>query len=208
MNEPVKKTPAKPANTAKTPKTLVPRTAPKAAPPAAAPQAEAAPPLAKDTPATAQAAAALATAPAAPPAAAPAAKKPRAPRKPTAVEATVAKHQKVLADALSKAQAINYDQPKVMKQAAPKTRKTAKAEKAPKAKKIKLVRDSFTMPKTEYVAIDALKARAARLGRPAKKSEMLRAGVQALTAMTDAQFLACVSAVPAIKTGRPAKPKA
>lgn len=94
--------------------------------------------------------------------------------------------------------------------AAPKpadTKRAAAAVGQDKAKKIKLVRDSFTMPKTEYAAIDALKARAARLGRPAKKSEMLRAGVQALTAMTDAQFLACVSGLPAIKTGRPAKEK-
>ncbi|MHB1122075.1 MAG: hypothetical protein ACYC0T_05055 [Ramlibacter sp.] len=72
---------------------------------------------------------------------------------------------------------------------------------------MKLVRDSFTMPKSEYGAIDALKARAARLGRPSKKSEMLRAGVQALAALPDAQLLACLSGLPAIKTGRPAKVK-
>jgi hypothetical protein len=81
----------------------------------------------------------------------------------------------------------------------------AKAPKADKAKKPKLVRDSFTIPKNEYAVLEELKLRAAKLGRPAKKSEVLRAGVQALAAMGDAAFLATVGAVPAIKTGRPAK---
>ena len=38
-----------------------------------------------------------------------------------------------------------------------------------------------------------------------KKSEVLRAGIKALAGMTDASFLATLSAVPAVKTGRPAK---
>jgi hypothetical protein len=54
--------------------------------------------------------------------------------------------------------------------------------------------------------LDQLKLRAAKLGRPAKKSEVLRAGVQALAGMGDAAFLAAVGGVPALKTGRPAKP--
>ena len=81
----------------------------------------------------------------------------------------------------------------------------APAAKAATAKKPKLVRDSFTIPKNEYAVIELLKQRAARLGRPAKKSELLRAGVKALEAMTDAAFLGCISSVPSIKTGRPAK---
>jgi hypothetical protein len=79
------------------------------------------------------------------------------------------------------------------------------AEKADKARKPKLVRDSFTIPKTEYAVLEQLKLRAAKLGRPAKKSEVLRAGVMALAAMGDAAFLASVTGVPAVKTGRPAK---
>jgi hypothetical protein len=34
---------------------------------------------------------------------------------------------------------------------------------------------------------------------------VLRAGVMALAAMGDAAFLACLTGVPAVKTGRPAK---
>jgi len=89
------------------------------------------------------------------------------------------------------------------KKAAPA--KAAKPAKAEKPKKPKLVRDSFTIPKTEYGVLEILKARAARLGRPVKKSEVLRAGVKALEAMADPAFLACLGTVPAIKTGRPAK---
>ena len=75
--------------------------------------------------------------------------------------------------------------------------------KAEKVKKPKLVRDSFTIPKGEYVVLDALKARAAKLAQPAKKSELLRAGIKALAAMNDAALKAALQAVPAIKTGRP-----
>lgn len=84
--------------------------------------------------------------------------------------------------------------------ATPKTLKTAKPE---KPKKPKLVRDSFTIPKAEYLVLDELKQRAARLAHPVKKSELLRAGIKALAQLADAGFLAAVQAVPAIKTGRP-----
>ena len=69
--------------------------------------------------------------------------------------------------------------------------------------KPKLVRDSFTMPKAEYAVIESLKQRAAKLDQSAKKSEMLRAGIKALSAMTDANLLAALLAIPTIKTGRP-----
>ena len=93
--------------------------------------------------------------------------------------------------------------PKAAKPAAPAAAKST--DKADKARKAKLVRDSFTIPKNEYAALDALKLRAAKLGRPAKKSEVLRAGVMALAGMGDAAFLASLTGVPAVKTGRPAK---
>ena len=75
-------------------------------------------------------------------------------------------------------------------------------EKTPK--KHKLVRDSFTIPKAEYTVLDDLKQRSARLMHSAKKSELLRAGVKALAAMSDTEFLHALKQVPAIKTGRPA----
>lgn len=84
-----------------------------------------------------------------------------------------------------------------------KASKPGKPVKIEKPKKPKLIRDSFTIPKAEYELLDVLKARAIRLKRPAKKSELLRAGVKLLVGLTDAAFLTAMQAVPALKTGRP-----
>jgi hypothetical protein len=77
--------------------------------------------------------------------------------------------------------------------------------KVPKAPKLKMERDSFTMPKTEYAQFAVLKDRLVKLGQPAKKSELLRAGIMQLAAMTDAALKAAMAKVPTIKTGRPNK---
>jgi hypothetical protein len=77
--------------------------------------------------------------------------------------------------------------------------------KATKAPKLKMERDSFTMPKTEYAQFSVLKDRLVKLGQPAKKSELLRAGIMQLAAMTDAALKAAMTKVPTIKTGRPNK---
>lgn len=88
--------------------------------------------------------------------------------------------------------------------AAPPVLPVLPAASLPLAKpKHKLVRDSFTIPKTEYIVLENLKLRAANLKRPTKKSEVLRAGVAVLQAMGDKAFLAALNAVPSLKTGRP-----
>ncbi len=81
------------------------------------------------------------------------------------------------------------------------------AAKASKAKKPKMVRDSFTIPKPEYDVLDVLKLRAAKLGNPVKKTELIRAGVKAIAALLDAALKQALLAVPSLKTGRPAKAK-
>ena len=86
-----------------------------------------------------------------------------------------------------------------------KAAKALTSSKPSKPKKDKLVRDSFTIPKSEYLVIGALKQRAAKLGSPAKKSELIRAGFKALAAMADMAFATALGNVPAIKTGRPSK---
>ena len=80
-----------------------------------------------------------------------------------------------------------------------------KMAKPVKEKKPKLVRDSFTIPKAEYSVLADLKQRAGKLGSSVKKSELLRAGIKALAAMADSALVAALKAVPAVKTGRPAK---
>ncbi len=114
----------------------------------------------------------------------------------------------VAAKAAAPKAAVRKAAPKPAAKAAPVAAKPApapKPAKAEKPKKPKLVRDSFTIPKAEYTVLDDLKQRAAKLGAPAKKSEVLRAGIKALAQMSDVAFQSAMAAVPAIKTGRPGK---
>jgi len=192
---------AKPVAAAKPPKKLIPRTAPKIEPTLDPILAEAAPVTVPE----------VATQPAVAPVAAPApavsataaaTAKARRVRKPTKEDETVARHQKVLAEALVMAQAINYDQPKVMRQAPAKGKKVVKPV---KGKKIKLVRDSYAMPENEYAQIGELKKRLATMSVDVKKSELLRAGVAVMAALNDAELKRVMARVERIKTGRPAK---
>jgi hypothetical protein len=94
-------------------------------------------------------------------------------------------------------------------EAAPKAATVAKEKAAPKAKpapkKEKVVRDSFTMPKSDYAKIAALKQKCLDAGMSVKKSEVLRAGLLLLEGATSQRLLAAISAVETVKTGRPSK---
>ncbi len=80
-----------------------------------------------------------------------------------------------------------------------------KVVKKAKVEKVKMERDSFTMPKDEYAQITLMKARLASMGQPAKKSELLRAGIKLLAAMSDNTLKTTLAKIPVIKTGRPNK---
>jgi hypothetical protein len=77
--------------------------------------------------------------------------------------------------------------------------------KAKRAKKDKVVRDSFTMPKSDYAKIAALKQKCLDAGVPVKKSELLRAGLLLLDSAPTKRLVAAIAAVETVKTGRPAK---
>lgn len=85
--------------------------------------------------------------------------------------------------------------------------KQSESENKVKSTKMKMVRDSFTIPREEYAQLGLLKVRLAELGQPAKKSELLRAGIKLLVSMTDTKLKATMTTVPVIKTGRPKKKK-
>lgn len=74
---------------------------------------------------------------------------------------------------------------KAAKAAPPKPAKAARDEARPR-------KDTFRMPPAEFDRLRALKQRARALGRPAKKSELLRAGLQLLAAGDDAALLAAL----------------
>jgi hypothetical protein len=88
-------------------------------------------------------------------------------------------------------------------QAAPAPATTER--KAQRVKKEKVVRDSFTMPKSDYAKIDELKKRCVAAGVSVKKSELLRAGLQMLAFAPQKRLVDAVCAVERVKTGRPAK---
>lgn len=79
----------------------------------------------------------------------------------------------------------------------------AAADKPPKPPKVRLVRDSFTMPEADFALVAVLKARALGLGRAAKKSELLRAGLQLLSQQDAPGLLTALERLQPIKTGRP-----
>jgi hypothetical protein len=87
--------------------------------------------------------------------------------------------------------------------ASPTAMDVSAAVAAPTKQKVKLVRDSFAMPKNEYQTLSDLKLRSIRLRLPAKKSEILRAGVAVLSKMSDTEFAAALNTIPSLKTGRP-----
>ena len=102
--------------------------------------------------------------------------------------------------AASKAAAKPVVKP-VVKPAASVVQKAMPAE--PPKPKAKLVRDSFTMPRSDFDLIAALKDRAINFKRPTKKSELLRAGLQALAGLNDASLQASLNALAPLKPGRP-----
>jgi hypothetical protein len=116
---------------------------------------------------------------------------------------------KPIASTPSKAPMVKVPAPTpVVKATATKkpVKKVAKKEvKKNKPEKIKMERDSFTMPKDEYAQIMLMKARLTALGQPAKKSELLRAGIKLLAAMSDNTLKITLAKIPVIKTGRPNK---
>ena len=99
--------------------------------------------------------------------------------------------------------------PVVRKKAAPKTAVAKPEKKIKKEKKVegkvKVVRDSFTMPQTDYDIIAEIKQKATKVGLQVKKSELLRAGLQALSKLSTAQLKLAVTNLEKIKTGRPKK---
>ena len=80
------------------------------------------------------------------------------------------------------------------------------AKKAKKSdNKMKVVRDSFSMPKNDYAKIGELKELCLKSGMKVKKSELLRAGLHALSKLNASQLKQALSGLEAIKTGRPKK---
>ena len=90
----------------------------------------------------------------------------------------------------------------IEKTSVPEKALVKKPKKEPKAK---IVRDSFTMPQSEYQKIAEIKETCRKAGLPVKKSEVLRAGLKALGKIDAAQLKRALAGLEKIKTGRPKK---
>ena len=107
----------------------------------------------------------------------------------------------------SKTQSNNSAKPLAESAATARVLKPARPVQTPKPAKLrqKPVRDSFTMPATDFALIAILKARALVARRETKKSELLRAGLHVLTALDTPALLATLGKLNEVKVGRPKK---
>ena len=145
-------------------------------------------------------------APAAVAAKSPAASKESSPPNSPAVKATAAKSAAAKpAAAKPAAPAAAKPVAKAAKPAAPQAAASEAPAKAKKdGKKPKLVRDSFTLPESDYALFASMKARCLAKGVEVKKSELLRAALRQLSGLDDPMLIAVMAQVERIKTGRPA----
>ena len=102
-----------------------------------------------------------------------------------------------------KAPAAKAAAPKALKTVPVQEKKTKKTK--DKGSRMKVIRDSFTMPQSDYAKIDELKQLCLKSGMHVKKSELLRAGLHALGKLSTAQLKTALSALEKIDTGRPKK---
>jgi hypothetical protein len=80
-----------------------------------------------------------------------------------------------------------------------------KVNKKPSKPRPVLVRDSFTMPESDFALIAKLKATAMGARRAAKKSELLRAGLRVLAGLDAESLVVLLDRLETVKTGRPKK---
>ncbi|WP_455204411.1 hypothetical protein [Kaarinaea lacus] len=69
----------------------------------------------------------------------------------------------------------------------------------------KLIRDTFSMPDSDYRLIAKLMKRSPAQSARTTKSELVRAGIRVLNAMDDDDLEKVLTQVERLKTGRPAK---
>jgi hypothetical protein len=67
----------------------------------------------------------------------------------------------------------------------------------------RVIRDSFTMPEDDYNLIARIRSRCLKAGVTVSKSEAIRAGLNALSRMSDKELLSVIDLLAKVKTGRP-----
>ena len=87
----------------------------------------------------------------------------------------------------------------------PSTPTTKSKSNGAKPKQLKQVSNRYKFPDNEYAQLTALKQRLLMLGISAKRSELLRAGMQLLVALDDVQLTQAMAKIEVVKIARPPK---
>jgi len=130
--------------------------------------------------------------------------------KKTTARSTKPKAKKVVEKVTSPV-AVNTKTAKLQKPAKANVKSEVKmkpaVESKEKVKRTKLVRDSFTMPESEYAVLGEVKKSCLKAGVEVKKSELLRVGVALIQKMSVEQLKSALDGLPSLKAGRPKKSK-
>lgn len=86
------------------------------------------------------------------------------------------------------------------KEAPVSTPSEAHPQESPKVDAV--VRDTFSMPAGDHALIEQLRVRAAKQGRNTNKSEVIRAGLKALSGVPADQLVALLEGLERVKPGR------
>jgi hypothetical protein len=108
-------------------------------------------------------------------------------------------------DRFEKAESLFGDRAETDAQASPSAEQSDSAlpKTPPKEEKQKVIRDSFTLPASDYELINAIKQRCLNSAINVTKSEVIRAGLHALREMSDEQLSEMMESLEKVKTGRP-----
>lgn len=85
------------------------------------------------------------------------------------------------------------------------TKESTKSSPAPFPENQKVIRDTFCFPQQDYELIEELKQRCLKEAMNASKSELIRAGLNALSQMKGQELVKLVQNLEKVKTGRPAQ---
>ena len=68
-----------------------------------------------------------------------------------------------------------------------------------------VIRDSFTMPAADYALLADLQERCLKVGKSVNKSEIVRAGLQALARLAVSELVSAFEGVEKVRPGRPTR---
>ena len=122
----------------------------------------------------------------------------------SALSASLKAEDQAVKDRFERAETILKENQSLSNQANSDT-STSSDEEAKSTPKKRVIRDSFTLPESDYELIKTLKSRYLSLAINVNKSEVIRAGLHALNQMSDPELVSVIESLIRVKTGRPGK---